>query len=137
MTPEETKQTYIAYRLKRASESLQSARILVDAGMYYEAISRMYYACFYAVNALLYQHDMGAKRHSGVQSLFNKHFVRTQKVSRELANLYNDLFDLRLMSDYQDLYHPDPQEIMQMLPQVEAFIETIQRLVESGSGEGS
>lgn len=134
MTPEEKKQTYIAYRLKRASESLQSAQVLVDSGMYYEALSRMYYACFYAVNALLYQHGMSAKRHSGVQSLFNQHFVRTQKVSRELANLYNDLFDLRLMSDYQDFYEPNPEEITQLLPQVEAFIEAIRRLIESGEG---
>lgn len=131
MTPEEMKQAYIEYRLQRARESLEAAQLLTDRGMYSEAVSRMYYACFYAVNALLYYNGMSAKRHGGVQALFNRHFVRTGQVSKDFGRLYNDLFDLRQQSDYEDLYRPNPDEVRQMIPQVEAFIEAISRLIES------
>lgn len=52
-------------------------------------------------------------------------------VSESLGDLYNKLFILRHQSDYEDLYRPNPDEVRQMIPQVEAFIEAISRLIES------
>lgn len=128
MTPEEARSAYLRYRLERAEESLRAARLLADAKMYEEALSRLYYACFYAVNALLYSRGMGASKHSGVQALFNQHFVKTGVVERSCGALFNRLFQLRQRSDYEDLYRADPEEVNALIAQVETFIKVISQL---------
>lgn len=46
-------QPVIRYRLERAHEALEEARLLLDAEHANAAANRLYYACFYAVQALL------------------------------------------------------------------------------------
>ena len=65
-------------------------------------VNRLYYSCFYAVSALLARDGLSSSRHTGVRSLFNRHYVRPGKVPRELARLYNDLFERRQEGDYAD-----------------------------------
>ncbi len=48
MTPED-RQTIVIYRLERAEESLQAARLLRENVMLIPAMNRIYYAMFYAV----------------------------------------------------------------------------------------
>jgi uncharacterized protein (UPF0332 family) len=62
-------------------------------------VNRLYYACFYAVSALLLRHGFSSSKHTGVRSLFNRHFVKTGKISKALAQIYNDLFARRQESD--------------------------------------
>ena len=52
MTPED-RQTIIVYRLERAEESLQAARLLRENNMLIPAMNRIYYAMLYAVQAVL------------------------------------------------------------------------------------
>jgi len=40
-------------------------------------VNRLYYACFYAVSALLIQQGLSSSKHTGVRSLFNRHYVKT------------------------------------------------------------
>lgn len=131
MTPQEAKETYVQYRLERSRESLAAAKLLADADMPSAVVNRLYYAAFYAVNALLCQHSLSSRRHGGVQALFNQHFVKKGLVSRLQGELYNKLFSLRQQSDYEDLYRPDPDEVKQMIPEVEAFVQAISSLIES------
>lgn len=42
-----------SYRLSMAEEKLQSAKILLDAGLYKDSIGRSYYAIFSALRAVL------------------------------------------------------------------------------------
>ncbi|GAK61053.1 hypothetical protein U27_00951 [Candidatus Vecturithrix granuli] len=44
---------YIQYRLTRAREALRAAKLLADAKEYNSCVNRLYYAVFYAINALL------------------------------------------------------------------------------------
>ena len=44
-----TVDTLIHYRLERAQESLDEARLLADAGRWNTCVNRLYYSCFYAV----------------------------------------------------------------------------------------
>ena len=85
----------IRYRLERAQESLADARLLADAESWNTCVNRLYYSYFYAVSALLARDGLASPRHTGVRSLFNQHYVRTGVVPRELARLYNDLFERR------------------------------------------
>ena len=51
---------YIKYRLQRATETLNDARLPAENGRWNSSINRLYYACFYAVSALLYSQSIEA-----------------------------------------------------------------------------
>lgn len=91
-------------------------------------VNRLYYACFYAVNALLASQGLSASKHSGVRALFGRHFVKTCLVSREHGVLFNDLFDYRQESDYEDFFKIDPSLPRLWIAQVEGFIDTLSAL---------
>lgn len=112
----------IRYRLERAQESLADARLLADAASWNACVNRLYYSCFYAVSVLLARDGLSSPRHTGVRSLFNRHYVRTGVVPRELARLYNDLFERRQESDYADFVRFQAAQVRPWIPQTEAFI---------------
>ena len=49
-----SKEDLIKYRIERAKESLDESIILSETGHWNTVANRLYYASFYAVNALLY-----------------------------------------------------------------------------------
>lgn len=119
----------IAYRLERAQEALEEARLLASHGHANAAVNRPYYACFYAVSALLYSKGLSAAKHSGVRSLFGQHFVKTGLISKESAALYNDLFEYRQQGDYKDFFCVDSQLLTPWLDQAQRFIDAIAELL--------
>lgn len=127
MTP--ANRDLIAYRLQRARESLEDARILADAGRWNPCVNRLYYACFYAVSALLTQEDLSSSRHTGVRGLFNQHFVRTGKVSRDAARIFNDLFERRQEGDYVDFVQFQEAQGRTWMRLAEVFVEHIAELL--------
>ena len=115
----------IAYRMQHANEALEEARLLADHGHANASVNRLYYACFYAVNALLYSRGLSAAKHSGVRSLFGRHFVKTGLVSKDLAAFYNDLFESRQEGDYEDFFQIDPQILEPWIDKAGQFIDAI------------
>ncbi len=122
----------VSYRLQRARETLADARILADAGRWNPCVNRLYYACFYAVSALLVQEGLSSSKHTGLRSLFNRHFVKTNKVPKEKARIFNDLFERRQEGDYMDFVSFEVSQVLPWLPEAEAFVEKIAVLVEKG-----
>ena len=64
MTPET--RMLVQYRLDRAHEALAEASLLLDSGHANTGVNRLYYACFYAVSALLLTKGLTATSHSGL-----------------------------------------------------------------------
>ncbi len=50
---EESRLGLIHYRIERSDEAIEEAAILAERCHYNAAVNRLYYACFYAVQALL------------------------------------------------------------------------------------
>lgn len=73
----------IKYRLQRAEEAYQEAELMRTEKHFNTSVNRLYYACFYAVLALLEKNSFGSSKHSGIRSLFNQHFVKTGKMAEE------------------------------------------------------
>ena len=69
MTEEE--KTLIAYRMKRARDAIEEAKMLFDAGHFNAYVNRLYYACFYAVSALLLTRDLSTSKHGYLRSLMH------------------------------------------------------------------
>jgi len=120
----------VSYRLQRARETLADARILADAGRWNPCVNRLYYACFYAVSALLIQEGLSSTKHTGLRSLFNRHFVKTNKVPKDKARIFNDLFERRQEGDYVDFVSFEESQVLLWLPEAEAFVKNLADLIE-------
>jgi uncharacterized protein (UPF0332 family) len=121
--------TLIHYRLERAQDSLDEARLLAHANRWNACVNRLYYSCFYAVSALLVRDGLSSSRHTGVRSLLNRHYVRPGKVPRELARVYNDLFERRQEGDYADFVRFQADQVRPWILQTETFISHIRTLL--------
>lgn len=76
---------YSRYRIERAKETLGEIEVHIANGFWNTAVNRMYYACFYAVSALLLQRGINASSHAGIRQQFGQHFVKGGVIERELA----------------------------------------------------
>lgn len=116
---------YIEYRFRRAKEILVELEILINSKLWNTAVNRMYYACFYAVGALLIKNKIQTASHSGTRQMFGQHFVRTGKISKELGKHYSELFEKRHKGDYNDFFDFDEETVLRLLPTTKEFIGTI------------
>ena len=124
----------ISYRLKRAKETIDEAEQMAKMEHWNTCVNRLYYACFYAINALLLSKNYSSSKHTGVRSLFNRHFVRTGKIPKELSKLYNALFEYRRQSDYEDLFQVDKELVKPWIPLSKDFIYFIEKLIKNKNG---
>ena len=125
----ESKNALINYRIERAYETLKEAQYNADGGFYVAAINRMYYACYYATIALLLKHEIAAQTHGGVRSMLGLHFVSKGIVGKEDGKTFNDLFEKRHSSDYDDFVICDQEMADNLLPKAKHFIDTISQLL--------
>ena len=123
------KSDLIAYRLNRATDTLQEINIHVENGLWNTAINRLYYACFYAATALLLDNDINATTHSGVRQMLGLHFIRTGIINSDLGKVFTDLFDKRHTSDYDDFIQVTKEDVEDLLPLANLFIKTIKELI--------
>src|SRR5438034_8210429 len=63
-------------RLTRSRQEIEAARLLADAGFAAQAVSRAYYAAFYAAEQALGSLGESRSKHSGVIAAFSKVAVR-------------------------------------------------------------
>jgi uncharacterized protein (UPF0332 family) len=124
-----TQEEYIAYRIERAWKTFNDAKALIETQSWNSSINRLYYACFYAVLALFAKHDINSHTHSGVKTQFAFHFIKTGKLDKNLGILYSDLFDFRQKGDYGDFFDFEEENVVTLIPQVEAFIKEIEILI--------
>lgn len=127
----------IYYRLDRAHESLVEARLLLNENHANTCVNRLYYACFYAVTALLLTQGKASARHSGVRAMFDSDWVKTGMVPVEMGRFYRRLFDSRQESDYGDFVRFDVATAEAWLGQATEFVHFIGHLTEQSIGKTS
>ena len=124
----------IQHRLDRARETFEEALIMQRERHWNACANRLYYACFYAVTALLAREGLSSNKHSGVKALFNQRFVKTGEVRKEDGKLYNQLFEERQEGDYVDFVNFEKNSVVPWVPRVKEFIESISQLaLEAGN----
>ena len=126
---QEYKADYISYRITRAKESIIAAKLLAENKLFVSSVNRLYYACFYIVDALLFQNKINAKSHSGAKSQFSLHFIKTNKIPVEFGELYSELLDLRQEGDYGSKFEIGAKEIESLLNEVQHFVLTIEKML--------
>ncbi len=116
------------YRLERATESLDEAELLINTGHLSAAASRLYYACFYCVSALLLTEGQASKKHSGLRALFERGWVKPRLVSVDMGRFYRRMFDHRHEADYADFITFDADQVRQWLREAVGFVEQVSSL---------
>jgi len=79
-----SKKDLIRYRLNRARDTFDDARILADKEKWNSTINRLYYSAYYAVIALLLDSDLKPTTHNGTKSYFSEYFIKKGQVSLHL-----------------------------------------------------
>jgi len=92
----------IYYRLERAKETLDEVQSHLINGYYNTAVNRLYYACYYAVTALLVNSRIITNTHSGVRQMFGLHFIKTEIINKDFGRFFSDIYDKRQTGDYDD-----------------------------------
>ena len=118
---------YIKYRFQRAEESFDDALILAEKERWNTVVNRLYYACFYAVIALLLKNNIETQTHDGARSQFGLQFVKPGLLDKKYGKLYTKLFDYRQKGDYGDLYDYDEETAKPLIEPVKEFLFEIKK----------
>jgi uncharacterized protein (UPF0332 family) len=116
-------------RLKRARQHLKSARDLLSHDDFTDSVSRSYYAVFQAARALLALEQLESRKHSGVIALFNRHFVKTGRVEKQLGAVLMDARRHRELADYSELVEFSCEDAEAQLKDAEMFVEKVAMLL--------
>ncbi|MDR1879320.1 MAG: HEPN domain-containing protein [Tannerellaceae bacterium] len=126
---EKSRLTLVQYRLKRAKETLDEADIMIANERYNAAINRLYYACFYAAQALLAAHSIEAATHKGTKQMLGLHFFLAERLDVHHGLLYGQLFNARTSSDYEDFMSFTSESLALFRPAAEEFILAVEAIL--------
>ena len=127
------------YRMERAREALKEAGLLLQAGHLNAYVNRLYYACFYAVSALLVTRGISTSKHGHLRSLLHRDFVKTGLIPTELGRHFDRLFSSRQEGDYADFVVFKADEVRPWLRETTAFVDYVDGLIariDPPTGEG-
>lgn len=125
MSSEDIRQLVQA-RIGQAIETLADAKALLAAGRSGRSmINRSYYVMFYSVLALLQTINRVPRKHQGAISLFDREFVHTGLLTRELSADLHRVFDARQQEDYHSLTPVSVNEATETIEKAERFLEAI------------
>ena len=75
--------------------------------------------------ALLLSEGFEASTHKGLIKLLGLHFVKTGKISNDLAKSLASAYDDRQMSDYNVRFEPTKEEALEAISEAQKFVESI------------
>jgi len=119
----------ISYRLARADEVLQEVDLHIKNGLWITAVNRLYYACFYAVTALLVSKGFEARTHAGVRLLLGQQFIKTGIISHKSGKTYNTLFVMRQSGDYDDFVDIKKDDVIGLQDPSKNLIKEIKEII--------
>ena len=129
MKDSQNTETLIRLWLEKTTATLAAVPVLIREGFYASAINRLYYACFYAVTALLLKDEKQFSKHSAILAEFNRHYVKEGKVEKHWSRFLKDLFQGRQEGDYLPTATFERADVQQRLEQAGEFVRVIRELI--------
>jgi uncharacterized protein (UPF0332 family) len=126
---QEERQKLVKYRINKARETFSEVDLHIENNLWNTAVNRLYYACYYAVIALLIDKDIHAQTHSGVRQMFGLHFIKTGIIDKEAGKFYTDIFDLRQTGDYDDYIDFKKEDVLELIEPANELISKIELLL--------
>lgn len=120
---------YAKYRMERAKEDLDAARLLFDAGNYRIANNRAYYAIFHAMRAALVFNNFDSSKHSGVIAEFRRRYVKEGIFPVEISKMIGSAFTIRNASDYDDMFIASKNDTKDQINNAEYVYKMIEEYI--------
>ena len=101
--------------LQKSVHAFKVAEILLSQGFPADAVSKIYYALFYAAQALLKNAKIEVTKHSAVESSLGFHFVRSGIIDQKYHRFYIKVRKLREIADYhtqENIIYPEAAAIL-------------------------
>jgi len=108
--------------IRKAEKTVASAKMLVEAGDLDSAVSRAYYAAFYAAEALLDGLGLSFSSHQSVISAYGQEFSKKGRLDQRFHRFLITAFEKRQQADYGVETGLDRQEVNELLVETQAFI---------------
>jgi len=118
--------------LERARDALTESRDLVKLGHHSTAVSRAYYATYYAASAALNEAGTEAKSHRGTHDRFFRTYVREGgPLSREMSTIPADLHKDRIEADYAAAPAVSSADAEEALARAETFVKAVEDVLQA------
>jgi uncharacterized protein (UPF0332 family) len=129
VTVEQARAEVIAFWLGRSDEAVASALAELAAGRCAFAVNRAYYACFYALSAVLLAGGRKYVKHSGVRAALHRDLIRTERLDPSWGRVYDRVFENRQRGDYQELVVFDAEHANELCEEATEFVAQMRRLL--------
>jgi len=119
----------VVYRIAKARETFEEVKLHIENELWSTAVNRLYYACYYAVIALLIDKEIQPRTHNGVRQMFGLHFIKTGVVDNSLGKFFTDIYDMRQTGDYDDYIEFSKDDIMDLIEPANDLISKAEDLL--------
>lgn len=117
------KKKFIKLRWRLAQEKLKFAKILLKKGGYRDAISRAYYAMFYASRAVLLANGEDPHSHKGVKIFLHKFCAEHENIGPNFARMFSLVQEARLDADYKEKVTITKNDAQETIDLTAAFLK--------------
>lgn len=115
----------IKYRIERAYECLEEAKIMAETKHWNTVVNRLYYACFYMVGALIIKNDMFTSLQDDIKTKFDM-YIKSGKIDENFGRLFTELHDKgQEEEDYRNFKTYTKEEIEPLITQTSDLIEKL------------
>jgi uncharacterized protein (UPF0332 family) len=115
--------------LEKAGHALRVAEDLVRIGHVSDATSKVYYAMFYAVQALLRSEGITVIKHSTVESSFGHYFVKPGRIDPKYHKMLIRARLTREVADYDIQDEVDARAAQSRIEEGKDFIDAIKKML--------
>ena len=126
---DDSRNALVEYRLERACKTMEEAALLEGQGYFNAAVNRLYYACYYATEALLLKNKIEAKSHAGVKAMLGLHFVSKGLIPINIGKILSTLYEKRQSGDYDDFIYCDKEMTDDLTVQAKTYIDSLSQLI--------
>ena len=119
--------------LDKADRSLAAAADDLANGHLEAAVNRVYYAMFYAAEALLNEHDLTFRKHGGVHAAFGAHFAKSAELDPKYHRWLLAAFNKRIIADYGVDAHLQDDETRESLLRAREFVQAAREYLRQDS----
>lgn len=131
---DEKTRVLIKVRLDAAQEDIETAKELLNLGRFRAVVNRSYYAIFGITTALLLTKKIERSKHSGVESAFIQHFIKTGIFEKEYGRIFDYIRKKREASDYSARIIVDKETALKITSDAEKFISHITKYLKIQMG---
>lgn len=109
----------------RAYEAIDSAKDALAGGHLETAVSRSYYACYYAIHSRLEEKGKIAGSHKQTGILFREFFIKNGAMDKKYSTMFRELSEWRMDADYSPMPETSHEKVAMLVQEAEEFVKTI------------